>query len=185
MKKHLLIIFLSLIVTNVSHGSTTDDEINTDYCTQSTQALLYYGKDISEMRKINPTIDKALNQSWWDIHFFKIKSFFGKQPTSELNRIAHNKELLIRAIDDIDECITVAQQKLSHRKNASGILTDNGNIGLMVAASIMLFPWIIAGAIKKDWDIAHIEREIATMNRTKSDLEQIVTQIDLLLYSAQ
>lgn len=145
---------------------------------------LYYGKSVSQLKKCDPELKRALDESWHDIARYTVDIFGIGSPNRA--RIQANILVLREKVQIINECLANANTRLNElrKESSSAINRSSDNPGLEAAFTVLFLPFLIAGQVSNAQAIATYEKEIEIMQTAAQKLhEKINTLQEILMYA--
>lgn len=166
-KKSIIFCFLSLVISFLSVKGIELD---------------YYEKTVAEIARINSDVDRALKESWWDIRFFSVSSFFKSTQGADVYRIKNNIALLKDVIGKIDALIAKTELEiiqLQEKRKNEKILPEDDSMKL--AYGVLFFPWLILAEALEGSSLLKRQRAVEKMSTSKKELEALTHELEALL----
>src|SRR5579872_5217552 len=146
----------------------------------------FYGRTLKELKYLDSSIEKHVDQTWWDIVAYKSCYYALKGGPSEKRkkRMHRSLEVLESACKRIDACLQDAQEKLKRLRDRSGRGFRGDGVGELVA-TVVLLPWLLLGEATHAKEIKEREEEITVMEKTREDLKGYIDALNKILAAAQ
>jgi hypothetical protein len=130
----------------------------------------YYGKTLPELMREDRELAAVVGKARSTIRWYTYLSWFTAPSLAEKQDMQVHINFFQEKVQTVDECLREARRKIEGLTGSRGSMLPDNNPGIFLAGLLVFGPFLLLASAAERHAVAQIQREIATMEKTRAEL---------------